>query len=433
MKIGNSASSFLNANTDNFNRANDPTSLGISDRGIRWNAVRDTWQVLSNQAYSAANQASYALAAGSVGINNINSRIVIPNSTSGAGLAFWVEDANNWYGVFPYYNQTGTAGCFGSTVYNNSGACGGCPTTNYSYQVCDVYSESTSSGCCSGITNVAPSTYCAGPSITGPEGTTAVTPSGCCPGTATTSTRTTCTTNGTGSGCGSETVYVGACDYGDIRYCYDNSNSCYPGFFAGGCGNCGISSSSTTYYSSSCQFPTQEKTWSAGNCGTVSGTCYTTGPSLSYTCYTRTCPTYYLYPETVYYYNTTYYTVSCSQTQYTSPGYSYCYKPRTESGFYCNPYTTTITTTYAYRVVKMVSGVVTEIATVTVPSAILGLRAQTNGTSINITAYSDVNLSNIIGQSSYSELSATRGVGVGVLYAPTLYNGSSVLDNFGVE
>lgn len=429
MKIGNSASSFLNANTDSFNRANDPTSLGISDRGIRWGAVRDTWQVLDNEAYSAANQASYALAAGSVGINNINSRIVIPDGTSGAGLAFWVEDANNWYGVFPYYNQTGTAGCFGSVVYNNSGACGGCPTTSYSYQVCDVYSTNTSSGCCSGITNVASSTYCAGPSITGPTSTGVITPAGCCPGTATTSTSSTCTTGGTGNVCNTETTYVESCS-GSQLFCSHSGGGCTPS----GCGGCYVyDSGQTTYYTSTCSYPGQFVSGNAPGCGTFGDQCDFPGQVFSLTCYARYCFQPVYEPVYTYYYTTLYYTVSCSQTQYTSPGYSYCYKPRTESGYYCNPYTTTITTTYAYKVIKMVSGVVTEIATVTVPSAILGLRAQTNGTSINITAYSDVNLSNIIGQSSYSELSATRGVGVGVLYAPTLYNGSSVLDNFGVE
>jgi hypothetical protein len=451
MKIGGSASSFYNANNDSFNRANTTGSLGNSDRGLPWDNVRQTWQVLSNQAYTSATQNQYALAVGNIGLNNINARLSIPldgsNPRAGAGIAFWVVDENNWYAVFPYYTQTTGTSCAGSASYCYSAGCtpsgcGGCAVINASYNTCTNCGSNTS-GCPGGTCSCSsstPSPTCEGTNATC-SGAGCSPSNSCCTPVSEVITTTcdgptsqcidytnTCTPSGCGS-CSVSSVSLFTCAGGQVS-CSSLSGNCTPP----GSGGCYSSAgcAGTTYTSPYCDFGGQFVSWSAGACGTVSDQCFYPGQRFSVTCttcisntpitqYTRSCST----PR---------YAIdrSCTQWKYYSTTYNYCFNVLNYQ-YYCNPPVTVTSTLYNFTLIKMVNGVLSTIATYSCPSAILGLRVQTNNNSITVTGYSDVNLNTQTCQQTYTETSPNRGGKIGLLYGETVALGSSILDNFGVE
>jgi hypothetical protein len=132
----------LKAFVDNFNRANNPSSLlGASSPTNKWIAFRGTWGINSNKANTATAANTYPMAGIKTGAKT--ARVKITNGTSGHcgyGLAFWILDSNNWYGLVSdrTYNQT-------SYQYQFEYPC------DYSYQQC---------GC--GITQGQPYSQCGG-------------------------------------------------------------------------------------------------------------------------------------------------------------------------------------------------------------------------------------------------------------------------------
>ena len=304
MKIGNSASSFYNANNDNFNRANTTGSLGNSDRGLPWDNVRQTWQVLSNSAYTSASQNQYALAVGNIGINNINARISIPGSGAGAGIACWVVDQNNWYAAFPYYTQSTGTTCSGSASFCYSAGCtpsgcGGCGVIDASYTSCSNGPFTSSGGCPGGTCSCSTST---GSSCSGP--TAGCTSFGCTP---------------SSNCCSAISETVTSSCTGGISSCTDTTNSCSPAGCSGctisstsstsctgasascsvagssctpaGTSGCSASCNSVTYTSPTCPNSAADVEWNAGNCGNVLMPCLFAGQTFSITCTTCTAPT----------------------------------------------------------------------------------------------------------------------------------------------
>lgn len=443
MKIGNSASSFYNANNDSFNRANTTGSLGNSDRGLPWDNVRQTWQVLSNNAYTSATQNQYALAVGNVGINNINARISIPGSGAGAGIAFWVVDQNNWYAAFPYYTQTTGTTCSGSASFCYSAGCtpsgcGGCGVIDASYTSCSDGPYSVSGGCPGGTCSCSTSQ---GSSCSGPTAScsgSGCSPSGCCSSVSYVSTTTcgpgvnqcfdttnTCNPGGCGS-CTIDSTPTTTCG-GPTVSCSTTGSSCSPS----GIGSCSTSCSGITYTSPGCPSSSSTVTWSAGACGTQSSPCLFAGQTFSVTCTTCSGPS----QQTTYLRScataSTSVTGSCT-TSVTTTTSTYYYNT-TVIQRYCNPPVTGTTTQHNFTVIKMVNGALSTIGTFACPSAILGLRVQTNGNAITVTGYSDVNLNTVTCQQTYAESSPNRGAQIGLLYGETPALGSSILDNFGVE
>lgn len=439
MKIGNSASSFYNANNDSFDRANTSGSLGNSDRGLPWDNVRQTWEVLSNNAYTSASQNQYALAVGNVGINDINARISIPGSGAGAGIAFWVVDENNWYAAFPYYTQTTGTTCSGSPSFCYSSGCtpsgcGGCSVIDASYTAC-TGSFSVSGSSCPGC-NCNTSSSCTGPTATCGG-------AGCLPST---------------NCCSAISQVANSTCTGGVSSCQDTTNSCSPA----GCAGCPIASNSSTsctgsssscsttsssctppgtsgcsascgspitYTSAGCPSSSSTVTWSAGPCGTQSSPCLFAGQTFSVTCRTCTAPT----PVTTFVRSCFLPVVTIDRSCTTTATTTTYGTVTTVIQRYCNPPVTGTTTQHNFTLIKMVNGTLSTIGTHPCPSAILGLRVQTSGNTITVTGYSDTGLNTAICQQTYTETSSNRGGKIGLLYGETPSVGSSILDNFGVE
>lgn len=125
--LGSIASSVQKAFVDLFNRTTSG-SLGIAS----WLATRGVWYANGSQGQSDTSASSYPLASVQMGKSDIQIDLDV-NTSGGAGIAFWVTDSQNWWGLFPYTNivTTFTQNCnsynqaYTCTSYTQSSACNG--------------------------------------------------------------------------------------------------------------------------------------------------------------------------------------------------------------------------------------------------------------------------------------------------------------------
>jgi hypothetical protein len=89
---------------DLFNRADTTSGLGAADSGQGWTILRSQWQINSNAAKTTGSKSDYPLASIDAGFLEFD--LQANELTPGTGVAIRVTDANNWWGVLPYYNQT---------------------------------------------------------------------------------------------------------------------------------------------------------------------------------------------------------------------------------------------------------------------------------------------------------------------------------------
>lgn len=82
--------------SDAFNRSDNGSSLGTTDTGQVWENVRGTWGISSNQASTSTSASTYPMAA--VQYGGVNATI-IADVTPGSGVAFWINDSQNWWGT----------------------------------------------------------------------------------------------------------------------------------------------------------------------------------------------------------------------------------------------------------------------------------------------------------------------------------------------
>lgn len=120
----------LKAFIDSFTRADNASNLsGSSSPTNKWITFRGTWGISSNRASTSTAASSYPMAAIKTGAKT--ARIKVTNGTSAAcgyGVAFWITDANNWYGMYSdrtYQQTSDTFACCppGYTNYNCGGVC----------------------------------------------------------------------------------------------------------------------------------------------------------------------------------------------------------------------------------------------------------------------------------------------------------------------
>jgi hypothetical protein len=89
---------------DDFGRANTQSGLGVSLSGQAWAVLRSLWQINSNAANTTGSKSDFPLA--NVDLGFIDFELEANELTPGTGVAIRVQDANNWWGVVPFYNQT---------------------------------------------------------------------------------------------------------------------------------------------------------------------------------------------------------------------------------------------------------------------------------------------------------------------------------------
>ena len=142
--------------TDLFTRSNG--SLGSP-----WKNIRGTWSISSNTATSSDSASSYPIA--TIEVATPNSQTLVANVSSGSGIAFWVSDSGNWWGVYrreqnfsnyvsqtcsAYVPQTCSANCnsycvlncppgYGSTFFNSDACTETCYPCVYYYDCSFTY------------------------------------------------------------------------------------------------------------------------------------------------------------------------------------------------------------------------------------------------------------------------------------------------------
>ena len=148
-------------------------SLGTSDTGAAWTALRGTWYANGSGAECDDAATNYSIA--TVALGSSTNITTINSITPGMGAAFWAQDANNWWAAVLFEStSTSTYSCTSCyacavcasctyTVTSSSTAysCPPCtPTTYCSSWVCSAGTLCYGNNCCSGQ-NIIGSARCA--------------------------------------------------------------------------------------------------------------------------------------------------------------------------------------------------------------------------------------------------------------------------------
>ena len=251
---------------DTFNRAATSGTLGISTNGEVWNTLAGSWYVNSTDQAENDNSVTsgtgpYPLA--TYDLADIN-QLSYANVTPGFGVAFSIQDANNWYAVTSYNVETPYS-CNCSTCQTCNTCTYGC-TTAANCTECGTTTTTTCNTCTYGCTTAQSCYVCGDTSYT----------NNC-------------------SMCGGTCNSCYVLHYGTITSCPDcgqTCNSCdvcntctYGCTTAANCTECGSTSSTTC---NTCSY----------NC-TTAANCTECGVASTYSCNCSTCYTYSYYLTTL--------------------------------------------------------------------------------------------------------------------------------------
>lgn len=116
---------------DDFNRSTSG-NLGTTTSGASWSNLRQSWYANGSKAQCDLAANTYALA--TVGFGNTKF-LASAGVTNGTGLAFWIQDADNWYAAYAFQTTTSSsylcayescAPCTSSTTTYTPTYSGGC-------------------------------------------------------------------------------------------------------------------------------------------------------------------------------------------------------------------------------------------------------------------------------------------------------------------
>ena len=129
--------SILSAFIDAFTRSDSGSDIGANV--VEWIPERGTWGINSNAVTTSTAASSYPIATFNAGTLAATVKATLPAVRSaGAGVAFWVTDANNWWAAVadkvdlsgaPYNCPSGGSITSGSNCQYTYGAQGGGPYT----------------------------------------------------------------------------------------------------------------------------------------------------------------------------------------------------------------------------------------------------------------------------------------------------------------
>jgi hypothetical protein len=340
---------------DAFDRTDTTNTLGTATSGQAWTLLRSQWQINSNAARTTGAKTDYPLANIDLGFLDFN--IEANELTPGTGVAIRVEDANNWWGVVPFYNQT---------------------SQSYSYCV----ASRTVSYCIAACTEPAGNTLrCDAPNTLIVEDVYDFV----CPGGE--QYIETCDWVISGQDCAPDTVVPGAC-YNER---YETCEWVYVPF------------------SSPRRVCTQRSVRVCDPATVVPGECT---DNYDYICYDYVdCPGGYSYEVIGQ-------SQECSPDGFTNVPYYACCQAGTYQE--CTQTATGITYTnyYYLQVVKMVNGVFSVVADVQVPERWSAVKMSANATTLTVNAYTDSLYTNQIGTYTTNAFTAT-GSGYGVVARPS--------------
>jgi hypothetical protein len=318
---------------DTFNRTDGVLGFGGGTTSVPWSVVRGSWLVGANQATSATAGSSYPIA--TLNFTQEDVTLSVDGIGPGIGTAFWVTDANNWWGTYQDTNYT----C--QTCYN---------TSNIATYVTNSTYVPASGGNCSSFSYP----------------------------------------------CGQYNAGNPAPGY----YCWFTNID--PSWFGWGCGGL------------------QPGAWSTVPCGSCGG-CPTT------CC--RRCEQNYNQGNCASYYS------SCNAYNTYYPAFTFnTSNPSTYNA--STPYNCNCTTAYSVKLIKMISGTISTVASFTINAAAVGLRTVLSGNTVTIRAYSSAGYTSQIGSDQSTTISGqVKTKKHGILKAPNTYTPtqSSVIDEFRVS
>ena len=309
---------FASAITDTFTRT--AGSLGTTDNGSTWTALRGNWGTDGSKAYSNDAASNNSLASVPLGNQNATTGV---DTENGMGVAFWVTDAGSWYAAVSYQGTQ-------TVISGLSYACSSC----YAGQVCNTCSHT--GGSCGSTVNTCTSMACPGSYYD-------------------------CS------------FYAGSCVEGSA--CYNCDTNMYQGL--------------ATAHPATCT--------NATACGTT-----------DITCTNADC-------------------TACGSTASYYPGGSY---PTCSCGSYSYGGTTTTVPAYFLRLISQIgAGVVSTVTgDVSLASQAARVLVSTTGNQISATALDSGG--NVLGSSSVTPASPTKGTNTGIIKISTSGTQGSKVDNF---
>lgn len=131
------------SDSDNFNRS--AGSLGsTSTKAQIWVTDRGAWYTNGSSAQSDTDPNTYPVA--HITAPSVNKTASV-SAQPGTGVAFWVQDTNNWWGTIPYYTTGTTTNYSTSCTTRTLDTTANCGLGNGYYQQCEQ-------GCGSGVTRI---------------------------------------------------------------------------------------------------------------------------------------------------------------------------------------------------------------------------------------------------------------------------------------
>lgn len=355
---------------ETFNRTNSSTL------GNKWLDIRGSWGISSNQASTSTAASSYPLSTLTFTKDSVT--LGVSGVGPAVGTAFWVTDANNWWGTYidtrcstcantsnpASYNTTQTGG----GNYASGGNCNSFNASNcnsFNASNCASYSGGN---CASGSTVCTAYSYVCNAYATNTGNCASYSQS--------------CTAYNNPSSCASYFRFCSAYNPGNT-YCSASSTPCNAYGYQCNAYNPTVCASYNPSYCNS---------YNPSNCNAYNPVVYN---PLTYT-------------TSVASYNAvTYYTCNCDQNN-------------------------------DVKIIKMVAGVVSTVATLSFNGIIRSLKTAINASTgqISVTAYSAVNYSSVMGSTqNYTATSFTANKVHGIIKGPITYSPAetSVIDDFQAE
>jgi hypothetical protein len=388
--------------SDLFNRSNTSSGLGTSDTGNAWSALRGNWYINNNKAASGDTPSAYPIA--SLISPTASPTISLDVDTAGGtGIAFWVTDAQNWWGLFPYTNIT-TSYSQTCVTYSSSGPtyyCGGSYSQTGPNYYCSSYSQSGPFYSCAAYSQTGPYYYCSSYYGVGPN-----------------------------YYCGSTNgpYYGSTCDSANGPFYYASCTAWYSkldgprGYYYSAC----LGSYTTfgpVYYCNS-----YSQTGPAYSCGSANGPYYSSsclwaeGPFYGSACSTASAPSYGTQCDVS---NGPYYGSSCSNTigpNYSSSCATYSSSSNTSAG------------TAALRLVKSVANTVTTVVDQALSALPASIKLKVSGGTITGQAFASTGQVTQIGSDlSTTPTSPVTSTTHGIILAPGGYTQGTTVDNLTIS
>ena len=142
--------------SDNFNRA-DSASLGnVPDTDVAWTQTDGTWQIVSNKVSTSTSASTYPMIDVEFNTQNVlvgtNINATGTSQASGkygAGIAFWIVDATNWWAAYNDAVLTGTTTFTCASTYNGKALQSGQGTATCVYDYAATATTTPGSEFCS--------------------------------------------------------------------------------------------------------------------------------------------------------------------------------------------------------------------------------------------------------------------------------------------